>query len=269
MKFILWVILILIILTPNLLFSQIPLYYKLKKVRGELFQNDSSIIKVEFVNRRNLAITGCKNPQIDTLLRTLTFTRISRKYLEHLITSSSQITIDVSDMIGLIFKDGKYRLIAGLTGPDNNQSKELITDSTSNLKPRNKYKKPYEVFKQNTIQIFKGSIIYYYNSSIILNKNNVFLFDFANNKRILDFSMDTIKIEPILYPDLMYENIRELYYFAGTHEIFHTTPSNIEEQLNKIDAESSAFAIERKLFKKRLAINRKKIKFYPRKRSKL
>ena len=51
---------------------------------------------------------------------------------------------------------------------------------------------------------------------MILNKDNVFLFDFKTNEQILNFSMDTIKIEPIIYPDLMYKNYKELYdWMAG------------------------------------------------------
>ncbi len=159
-----------------------------------------------------------------------------------------------------MFKEGKYRLIAGLTGPENDQSNKLIADTTSNFEPWNKRRKPYEVFKENTMQLFKGSVLYFYTPTMVLNKDNVFLFDFKTNMRILNFSMDTIKIEPIMYPNLMYKNYKELYYFAGTHEIFHTTPKNIDKQVYKEDPERDAFILENRLFRKRTAINRKTVK---------
>lgn len=254
------ILIIVFLLSLTNLQAQIPFYYKIKKVKGELIQPDSSAFQVKFINRRRLEITGSKNPNVDTLLKTLTFTRIGRKYLEHLITSAAKIRIEVSDKVGIMFKDGKYRLIAGLTGPENFQSNELVYDSTSNFEPCNKRKKPIYVYQENSMELFRGSIAYFYNLELPLNEFNTVIFDFKTNSRITNFSMDTIKIEPIMHPDLMYKNYTELYYFAGIHEIFHTTPNNIDIQLEKGDPEYDAFQLERKLFRKRKLINRKKIK---------
>lgn len=251
-------ILIILIILPNLIFSQLPFYYKLKNVSGKLMQEDSSYFSVRFINRRHLEIIGCKYPNVDTLLRTLTFTRISRKYLEHLIKTSSQIRLEVSDKVGIVFHNGKYHLIAGLTGPEKEKYGELIEERTSNLKFLNKRNKPNKVFIQNTIRLFRGTILYYYDTTFKLNMNNVFLFDLNADKQIIEFNMDTIDIEPIMHPDLMYKNMRELYYFAGTHEVFHTTPFNIDLSLHKKNTETDAFILERKLFKKRKKINRLK-----------
>jgi len=252
--------LIIMIILPNLIFSQIPFYYKLKNVSGKLLQTDSTYFSVRFIDRRHLEITGCKNPNVDTLLRTLTFTRTSRKYLEHLLKTSSQVLLDVSDKVGITYDKGKYYLMSGLTGPDKEKSDDLIEETSSNLKPSNKRKHPYHVFKQNTIRIFRGTILYYYDSTFRINKDNVFLFNLKKDKQIIDFTMDTIIIEPIMYPEIMYKNIQELYYFAGTHEIYHITPENIDLWLHRKNTETDAFILERKMFKKRKKINNMKVK---------
>jgi hypothetical protein len=69
--------------------------------------------------------------------------------------------------------------------------------------------------------------------------------------------MDTIPIEPIMHPNLLYKNYVELYYFGGLHEIYHTTAQNIAIQLKDGDAEFDAFQLELKAFKARKRIHRK------------
>lgn len=248
------------ILAPMQDVAQVPFYYKIKKVSGTLYETDGSPFTAKVNSRRNLETSGCKDPKVDTLLKCLTFSRTSRKYLEHLLTTSAQITIEVTDKVGLIHRNGRYWLIAGLTGPGSNQSKKLIVDETSNLKPRNRVKHPYLVYEQNTIQLFRGSILYFYDSTYLLNSDNVQIFDSVSNDFIDTFSMDTISIEPIMYPELMYRNMKEFYYFAGVHEIIHITPSNIDDQIYSMYPEAAAFEVEIKLFKRRNEINRKRIK---------
>ena len=239
---------------PVFLFSQT----KAGNVSGELIQADGSKFSVGVISRSQLQITGCSNPHVDTLLRTLLLTRISRKYLRHLITSASEIRLNVSDKIGIMLRDGKYRLIAGITGPENDELTPLIPE-VSNLRLISKRKN--KVFSKNTIELFRGSIFYFQDSTMKLDSTNVALFDFERNELITDFSMDTIPIEPIMYPDKMYQNMTELYYFAGIHEIRHTTPSNIFLQRVKKDPEEDAFLLERKLFRKRKQIQKKGVKY--------
>lgn len=236
----------LLIIIPFMLFSQ----------NGELLQADGSSLSVRILSKDQLEIKDCKNAHVDTFLRTLMFSRTSRKFLEHLITSAAEIKVTVSEKTGIMLMDGKYRLIAGLTGPENDSSIQLIPE-TSNMKSIRK--KNNQVFSKITLELYRGSVNYFHNPSMILDSNNIILFDYEKNIRISSFSTDTIKIEPIMHPDLMYQNMTELYYFAGVHEIMHTTPKNTALQLAKKEAETDAVLLERKLFKKRKEVNQKTV----------
>jgi hypothetical protein len=252
----------LILFFPSVLFSQVPLYYQLKKVQGDILLPDGTKVNVEFITRRRLKITGCTQPDVDTFLRTLTLNRISRKYLQHLITTSAEITLDINDKIGIMRgEDGKYRLVAALTGVEEWQSDSLITDWGSNLTPRNKRKKPSEVHEQNTVQIFRRSLKYAHNTSYPFTAKDVYLYDWATNKQIGSFSLDTIKLEPLENNHLLPANTREFYTLIGTHEIVHTTPRNIDLALQELDNEEEPYAVEAKLYKKLKRINRRKIRF--------
>jgi hypothetical protein len=240
--------------------AQLPLYYVFKNVSGNIYEPGENKVEVKFISRRKLEVKNCSNPDLDTFLRTLTLSRTSRRYLEHLITSDAHMVVDVTNTVGIVRQKGKYHLAAGLTGSSDTQSNELIEDYGSNFEPLNKRKKPYWVFKENTIMIFKGSVNYYY-SKFKLDTTNTFLYDLDSHRVFTRFIADTVPLEPIMHPDLMYTNMRELFYFAGTHEIFHTTPKNIDQQVNHEDPETDAYILERKLFLKRKRINAKKLKF--------
>ncbi|MBX7094481.1 MAG: hypothetical protein K1X56_07165 [Flavobacteriales bacterium] len=255
-KIIFFIIINFIILNVH---SQVPFYYSIKKVEGLVYSKDHLPIHVKVVSRRKLNIQGCNDPELDTLLRTLQLTRTGRKYLEHLITSSSKITIEIEPKVGIIYYSGKYYLMAGLTGPSENQSDSLIQES-SNLKVKNRRKNTNWVFQENTITIFSESINYSLDSNYSIKKENVVLFDHKKNEHIAHFNLDTIKIEPVQHPEMLYQNKRELYYFCFIHEIFHTTPKNIALQIEKNNPESDAYKIEKKLFKKRKKINKLKLK---------
>lgn len=241
-------------------FGQYPGYYKINTIKGTVYNADKTPIEVEFISRYKLKMSNCPDPDVDTMLRTMTLTRLSRMYLTHLLTTSSKIVMIVSDKIGLSFSEGKYRFIGGLCGPDNNQSHLLIPDLTSNLCPHNKMKHPYYVYEENTITIFKGSISYFHNGTPDLTEKNVQIFNLDSNRYIETFSMDTIVPEKIMHPDMLYSNTRELYYFGGTHEAFHTTAESICENDTDL-CEEKAFALETKMFKKRKVINRRKLHY--------
>lgn len=221
---------------------------------GELIQADGSGFTVRILSKDQLEISGCKNAHVDTFLRTLMFSRTSRKFLAHLITSAAEIKVNVSEKTGIMLVAGKYRLIAGLTGPENDSSIRMIPETST---MRSIKKKNNLVFSKTTLELYRGSINYFYNPSMTLDSTNTILFDFDKNVRISSFSMDTIKIEPITHPDLMYQNMTELYYFAGTHEILHTTPENTALQIAKKDSEKDTFQLERKLFRKRKRLQKK------------
>ncbi len=241
--------------------AQYPGYFKLKTINGTVYNTDNTPIDVEFISRYKLKITNCTDPDVDTLLRTLTLTRVSRDYLTHLITTSAKVVINVSDNIGIAFSEGKYRFIAGICGPDEDQSHTLIPDLTSSLCPRKTFRHPVNVYAQSTITLFKGSISYVHTGVPELAEQNVQIFDLDSNRCIKTFSMDSVVVEKIMYPDMLYRNTRELYFFGGTHEVCHSTAENIA--VNDSDlCEAMAFDMEKKLFKKRKAINRKKI-IYP------
>jgi len=158
--------------------------------------------------------------------------------------------------------DGKYRLIAGLTGVEENQSNELIINEASInvwslIFKKNKY---LYVYKENSIKIYKGSILYAKDNAYKLTSKNTIIYNRDSNEYINEFSMDTIKIEPLMFPNLLYKNTKELYYFGGLHEIYHTTPKNIEVQENFGNIEYPAMVLEEKAFRKRKKIKKKRIK---------
>lgn len=238
--------------------SQLPLYYKIKKIEGKIYDEKGTEVTVSFKSRMKLVIQNCANQELDTFLRTLTIAKHGRKELEHLLTTSAKITIVISDKIGVDFRDGKYWLIAGITGPDADQSDRLIPNPASvtiwsRLFNKNKFT---SVLQENRIELFQGSVLFAHDSMITLDKNNVKIFDRQNNLEITNFSMDTIDLEPILHPELLYKNLRELYYFGGLHEIYHTRPENIEITIAKGDTEYDTMKLERKAFKRRAKINK-------------
>ena len=241
---------------------QPPFYYKIKKIEGTIYDKDNNSIFIDFHSRRKLLIYNSSDSEINLFLRTLNLAKHGRIELEHLLTTSAKINIEISEKIGIMFKNGKYRLMGGMTGSENNQSDSLIINEI-NLTPWvmlfNK-KKYLWVYEENTIEIFKGSVNYINDSSFNLNNSNIKLFDWHTNKEITSFSIDTIKIEDLMYPDMMYKNLKELFYFTGLHEIYHTRPENIEIQEYKGDSEFDAIELEEKAFKKRKTINKRKIK---------
>lgn len=247
-----------LIFIPLTVSSQLPLYYKIKKVEGEIFKKDAASIGVRIQSRRKLTLKNCQDKNLESFLHTLMITRISRQYLEHLNTTSANITVDLTNKVGILLKDGKYRLIAGITVPSETQSDSLIIDQSSNFRGKRR-RDPVYVFEENTITIFEKSIVYA-RSEFSLDSSNTILIDAETNQRIEIFSMDTIQIEPLMNPDLLYANCQELYYFTGIHEIFHTTARNIDVQLEDGgDAEYDAYILERRAFKDRARINKKRI----------
>lgn len=242
--------------------GQIPFYYKLNKIQGTIYDKQGEPISVDFHSRRKLIIKNCRDPELDTFLRTLTLVKYGRKSLEHLLTTPAKISIIISQKIGIMYREGKYRLMGGMTGPDKIQFNRLITNKPErsflgSLFVNDKYLRVYE---ENTIEIFKGLLVYSNDTAIILSKENVKLVNGRFNEEIELFSIDTIKIEPLMYPDMMYKNTRELYFFTGTHEIYHTTPANIEIQEANGNPEIDALELERQAFRLRKKINNREIK---------
>lgn len=241
--------------------SRVPFYYKLKKIQGTVYDENNQPIKVDFHSRRKLGIQNCENKDLELFLRSLTLGRHGRVELEHLLSTEAKIKIIISDKVGIGLKDGKYRLMAAFTGPENFENLELIANNKITfwdvLFDRDKY---VWVYNYNTIEIFKGADLFIRDSTINLTKNNTKIFDLDNSKEILEFNIDTITIEPLLFPDMLYKNEKELYYFVGIHEIYHTRPENIKIQQLDGDAEIDAITLEIKAFKKIKAINRRRIK---------
>lgn len=238
-----------------------PFYYKIKKIQGTVYNENNLPINVDFHSRRKLKIYNCQNKDIDLFLRSLTLGKHGRIELEHLLLTNARIKLMISEKVGIGLKDGKYRLMAAFTGPESFENLELIADKKMTfwdaLLDRDKY---VWVYNHNTIEIFKGSYLFIKDSTINLTKNNTKIFDLDNNKEIVEFSMDTITIEPLSFPDMLYQNEKELYYFVGIHEIYHTRPENIEIQQLDGDAEIDAITLEIKAFKKRKTINRRRVK---------
>lgn len=241
--------------------SRVPFYYKLKQIQGIVYDENNQPIKVDFHSRRKLKIQNCENKDLELFLRSLTLGRHGRVELEHLLSTNARIKLIISEKVGIGLKDGKYRLMAAFTGPESFENLELIADKKMTfwdvLLDRDKY---VWVYNHNIIEIFKGSYLFIKDSTINLTKNNTKIYDLDNSKEIVEFSMDTITIEPLSFPDMLYQNEKELYYFVGIHEIYHTRPENIKIQQLDGDAEIDAITLEIKAFKKRKAINRRSIK---------
>ncbi len=201
----------------------------------------------------NRITVNSKNQDVVDFFNVLTMKRMGRKQLKHLLLTHAQVHFSISDRVGLYYKDNAYRVIAGLTGQAIG-SGALIPEY---YKP-NWFLPTNHVFNEVQITLYKGSILYIGNQKMRLDSTNVYLYDATTFRSIDRFSMDTIKIEPFLLPDLLYKNLAELYYYCGIHEIEHTRPDNIFEQLkNSRKIEEKPFKIERKAFRKRKAFNKK------------
>lgn len=262
MKFLNFCTVFLIVLYSSTVCAQIPLYYTFKQINGTVFDVHGSPIHIHIKSRSKLKITNCQSDEMDTFFRTLILARDGRDALEHLLTTSSKVTIHISDKVGVLLKDGYYRIIAGLAGPERGQSRELIKNEVSTTLSRqmNKREKFVYVYAENTIELFTGVLNYTSKRGKNLKAGDIHLFDWKANSEIIAFSMDTICIEPLLYPKMLYKNKTELFYFSGIHEIYHTRPENIELQDSFQESESSAIAIEHKAFRHRDIINKKKIR---------
>jgi hypothetical protein len=253
-------------LLPVVLWAQYPFYYKIHAIKGSIYGVNGNRIDISIKNRKKLQVKNCKDPNLKAFLNVMMSTKTSRKYLEHLITTSACITVNIDEKVGILKYKGKYRLIAGLTGTEAGKSSDLIYDVGSNLVGKRK-KHPKLVFRENTLSLFKGSVNYVH-QKFKLDTSNTFIFDYDLKESITHFTMDTISIEPLLFPNLLYQNCIELYYFCGLHEIYHTTAQNIEIQIKDGDAaESGAYKLEFKAFKARKKINRKFSYLIPKKKS--
>jgi len=237
--------------------AQIPLYYAFKQVKGTVFDTEGNAISIRIQSRNKLEIKNCPSAELDMFFRTLILAKHGRKELEHLLSTSSRVTVNISDHVGVMLKDGYYRAVAGLAGPVKEQSRKLVLNEASRtLWQRMFHRQRFiHVYEENTINLFTGVLLLASNPGMILSKEQVRLFDWKKNEEITDFSMDTISIEPFLYPELLYRNKRELFYFAGLHEIYHTRPENIDLQDGLNDPEEDAIELERKAYRFRSRIN--------------
>lgn len=222
---------------------------------------EGNAIKVDYHSKRHLIIDSC-NSDIDTFLRTLTLAKHGREELEHLLTTTAKITINISDKVGIMRKDGKYRIIGGLTWLEKGKSPNLIINEPSdNWWMRAFDKDRYVwVYTESRIEIYKGSVKYANDPTMELNAENVDLLSWDRDSSLSDFSMDTIYVERFLYPEMLYKNLKELYYFAGLHEIYHTRPKNIEIQELNGNSEIDAILLEQKAFKARKRLNKRTIR---------
>lgn len=233
-------------------FSQIPFYYKFKKIEGVVYTKDGDEVLVQINSRNKLTITNCNDEKLETFLRTLMLGRHGRKELEHLLKTEAKVTIIIHDKAGAYWYNGQCMLVGGISGPAGEVGDliELVDDYDG-----------YKVYKENTIEIFEKSIAYANDTNLVLTEGDIKIMDRETGTWIEDFSLDTMEVIKIQDTSMLYKNLRELYYFCGLHEIYHTRSENIV--LNHIeggDPEADAWALEEKAFKHRKAINRRKIK---------
>ncbi len=230
--------------------AQVPFYYQFKKVHGTLYSESGDAVSVRIRTRNKIEIEGGSTDQ-QRFLKTLMVHRHGRNQLEHLLTTSSKITLIVSDKVGVRLEKDKYRLIAGIAGPQKEQSHNLISERYRNTRT------PRYVFERNTVELFKGSVEFALNRKMAIESSKVKLFTYEQHEVISNYSMDTISIEPLANPELMYQNLSELFYFAGIHEIYHTRYENINLAIHGEDVETPAYKLERKAFRKRKTLNRR------------
>jgi hypothetical protein len=232
--------------------AQAPFYYKLRSVQGSVFDGAWNEIKARIASRNKLEFLSNGEPAVMEFLQTLTLGRIGRKQLEFLLTTPTEVTVINTNKIGLLFKECRYYLIVGITGPGEGQSDSLIE-----LSDRRKGDRPWEVFEQSSIELFRGSLLQAHDPGRPLDRSQVKIFDGRTWQEVTEFFLDTISIEPVQRADLLYANNVELYYFCGIHEIHHLQPENVAIQLDFGDTEAGAFRIEEAAMKKRKAIMRR------------
>lgn len=253
----LWILLTFLTLSS---YAQLPFYYKLKNVTGSLYTVDKKEVKVSFHSRNRLKISNCEDQNLIQFLSTLTLGKHGRKGLRHLLTTAAKITLVISDTIGISKINGKYYLMAAITGPSIYQSNAIIEDSDHRglRVPYFLRKKRYSrVYAENTIEFFKGSFLYANDSISSLKDKPIKIIDLETSETTTNCSIDSIKIEPLTKPDYLYFNLKEFFYFAGIHEIFHTSSENLRLHMQGGDAEKEAMELEIKAFKGRRKINRK------------
>ena len=254
-----FLIVILMLLGVSQIGCRLPFYYQLHNVQGSILDEDGKVVYVTMESRQRLIIENCDNKNLEEFLWALTLGKHGRRELEHLITTSTKMTVIISDKVGMYMDGGKYWVVMGLTGPSHGQSDSLIRNQASYnfWTPIFRPNKFVWVNEECTIEIFKGSMYVGTDSVFTLTNKNVTLYDLDKNIEITAFIMDTIKIEPFVHPDMMYQDATELYYFCGLHEIHHTRPGNIQIYLEGGDEEVDAMEIETKAYKRLKKINKK------------
>ena len=239
---------LLVVLIPTASYSQT----KRKPLAGKVYFPNGVLLRVSYAGADRISLNP-ENKVYQDFFSSLTLCKVGRKQLVHLLNTKSEVTVEISDKICIMYKDSNYRIVAGLTGVDAKQSDSLIMEY---YQPR-KRADTHFVHKQNTLTIYSGCLNYIKSPSMNLDTSNVILFDWHTNEKITNFSMDTIKIQPFMNPDLLYRNQTELYCFAGIHEIEHLKPENILQQINDGMPEYDAMKIEGIAFRRRRKINRK------------
>lgn len=247
-----------IILTSfNSSLAQLPFYYKIKQIEGYIYTSAPDPVSVKVLSRRKIEFSNEIDTDTRNFLNTLWLTRYGRKAVEHLLKTNSKIKLIISENIGIDIVDGKYRVMYGIAGPGKNQSDILILNYDKKFKKIIKRK----VFEENSIILFKGSLDYGKGDKSKFHKGNVTIINRNTNEEITEFNLDTIKIEPFQAPEWLYQTLKELYYLAGIHEIYHTTSKSIYLFLHGLDPEEpekSAMKIELKAKKKLNKILRSK-----------
>lgn len=248
--------LVLLLLLPGAAYAQWPGYYQYHQIKGKVYLADSSYIKVAIKNRSTLQIQkDCPDPNVAYLLKSLMSTRLSRRYLEHLLSTSSKIILEITPKVGILYSKGKYHYMAGLTGPSIAQYR-YVNDYGSNLN-RWRIFGSKEVFEWNKITLFEGSLQYYHCGGV-LDSTNTLIYNNDKGCYIPSFTMDSIKVEPIEHPEMLYENRFEFYYFSAIHECIHTSSKNIElQRFRRGKEENEPYRREKKALRKRARLNRR------------
>lgn len=239
---------LLFLLIPTASYSQ----SKRNPLNGKIYLPNGEFIQVSYSGRDRIPLDNESKVYVD-FFQSLTLCKVGRKQLIHLLKTNSEVTVEISDKICIMYKDSNYSIVAGLTGVAEHQSDSLIMEY---YQPSKRSDTNF-VYKQNTLSIYSGCLSYIQNSSMNLDTSNVILFNWHTNKVIYNFSMDTIKIKPFMYPELLYKNRIELYCFAGIHEIEHLKPENIILQISRQNDEYDAMKVESIAFHRRKKINRK------------
>ncbi len=155
--------------------------------------------------------------------------------VNHLLQTNAAIKLEVSDNIGVIYDGGKYYAVYGVTGSRPGQDDKMIKDYDGG-----------EVYKENTVTLFKGTLEHGVGNDKALNSGNITVLRPDGKDISKKHAGKNIEVQPSQNPDKIYKTEAQFYNLTGVHEATHTTSANIQLKKTGKDAEAPAYENEAK-----------------------